>query len=147
MRYAEGMGAKIYLETSVVSYYAARPSRDVVIAGHQQATRDFWDRLGHDFEPFISAVVLAEAGQGDSRQAEKRLQAVRSFPVFRITREAEVLSHELTAGGGIPPEYPEDALHVALAAIGGVEFLERVLKISPPSVRDVWTLGQSWRCK
>jgi predicted nucleic acid-binding protein len=117
------MGVKVYIETSVVSYYAARPSRDVVIAGHQQATHDFWIRLGHDFESFISAVVLAESGKGDAEQAEKRLQAIRSFRVIQITPEAEGLARQIIAGGGIPPEYPEDALHIALAAIGGVDFL------------------------
>jgi hypothetical protein len=114
---------KVYIETSVVSYYTARPSRDVVIAGHQQVTHDFWIRLGHDFEPFVSAVMLAEAGRGDAEQAEKRLQAVRPFRVFQITPEAEGLARRIIAGGGIPAEYPEDALHVALAAVGGVDFL------------------------
>ncbi len=117
------MRAKVYLETSVVSYYTARPSRDVVVAGHQQATHDLWERLGHDFEPFVSAVVVEESGNGDADQANKRLQAISSFRVFQITLEAEALAHRIIAGGGIPPEYPEDALHIALAAIGGVDFL------------------------
>ena len=117
------MGVKAYIETSVVSYYTARPNRDVVIAGHQQATHDFWLRLSHDFEPFISAVVLAESGRGDAEQVEKRLQAVRSFSVLQITLEAEGLARQIIAGGGIPPEYPEDSLHIALAAVGGVDFL------------------------
>ena len=51
------MRTKVYIETSVASYYTARPSRDVVIAGHQQATHDFWARLGSDFEPFVSVLV------------------------------------------------------------------------------------------
>ena len=59
---------KVYIETSVVSYYSVRPSRDVVIAGHQQATHDFWERLG-DFEPFVSALVFAEASEGNAEQA------------------------------------------------------------------------------
>ena len=68
----EGMGVKVYVETSVVSYYTARPNRDVVIAGHQQATQDFWTRLGRDFEPFISAVVLAESGR-ETRNRRKNV--------------------------------------------------------------------------
>lgn len=114
---------RIYVETSVVSYYTARPSRDVVIAGHQQATHDFWIRLERDFEPFVSALVLAESGKGDAEQAEKRLQAIHPFRVIQITPEAQALASRVIAGGGIPAEYPEDALHIALAAIGGVDFL------------------------
>jgi hypothetical protein len=117
------MGVKVYVETSVVSYYTARPSRDVVVAGHQQVTRDFWSRFERDFEPFVSAVVLAESGKGDPREADKRLEAVRSFRVIQITPEAEVLARQIIAGGGIPAEYPEDSLHVALAAVGGIDFL------------------------
>jgi len=114
---------KIYIETSVVSYYTARPNRDVVIAGHQQATHDFWARIGRDFEPFVSALVFAESGRGDAEQARKRLQAIQSFRVIQTTRDAEKLADQIIAGGCIPKEYPEDALHVALAALGGVDFL------------------------
>ncbi len=117
------MGTKVYVETSVVSYYTARPSRDVVVAGHQQVTHEFWNRLGHDYEPYVSAAVLAEIGNGDEAEAAKRVQAVLPFHVIQITPEAEALARQIVARKGIPPEYPEDALHVALAAIGGVDFL------------------------
>ena len=64
------MGAKVYVETTVVSYFAARRSRDIVIAGHQESTQEFWSRLGRDFEPLASALVLAECGQGNPEQSE-----------------------------------------------------------------------------
>ena len=117
------MRMKVYIETSVVSYYTARPNRDVVIAGHQQATHNFWMRLDQNFEPFVSAVVLAESGKGNAEQAEERLEAVRRFRVIQITPEAQALARQIVAGGGVPAEFPEDALHIALAAIGGVDFL------------------------
>jgi hypothetical protein len=34
------MPDRVYIETTFVSYLTAWPSRDVVIAGHQQVTRD-----------------------------------------------------------------------------------------------------------
>jgi hypothetical protein len=89
------MAAKVYIETSVVSYYSAHPSRDVVVAGHQQAPRDFWNRLGRDFDPFVSAVVLAEAGRGNEEQAKKRLESIALFPVIQISPEAEGLAHHI----------------------------------------------------
>jgi len=116
------MRTKVYIETSVVSYYTARPSRDVVIAGHQQATHDFWERLG-DFEPFVSALVLAEAGEGNAEQAAKRIEAVRSFAVIKNTSTAESLAKIIIDGGGVPESNPEDALHIALATLGGADFL------------------------
>ena len=32
----------VYLETTVISYLASEPSRDLVVAGHQQITREWW---------------------------------------------------------------------------------------------------------
>jgi hypothetical protein len=115
--------AKVYIETTVVSYRTSRRSRDIVVAGHQEVTREFWALLGLDFEPYASALVLAECGEGDPGQAEKRLQVLSSFRVIQITREAETLARRIIDGHGIPEEAPEDALHIALAALGGVDFL------------------------
>ena len=111
----------IYIETSVVSYYTGRASRDVVIAGHQQATQDFWLQLSDELLPHVSALVLNEAGKGDLDLARKRLDAVRSFPVLRTTPEAERLARKIVDQRGIPAEFPEDALHVAIAAIAGMD--------------------------
>jgi hypothetical protein len=117
------MQRKVYIESSVVSYYTGRPSRDVVIAGRQQSTRDFWPLLSRDLLPHISALVVEEAGKGDPEMARKRLDAVGSFSVLAATPDAERLAGELLASHGIPEEYPEDALHVAIAAIAGMEFI------------------------
>ena len=37
------MKPRVYVETTVISYLTARPARDVVVAGHQQSTRDWWE--------------------------------------------------------------------------------------------------------
>jgi len=114
---------KVYIETSVVSYYTGRGSRDVVIAGRQQATQDFWCLLGAELSPFVSALVAKEAGQGDPASAQSRLDAIRSFPVLQTTAEAERLAQAILDGRGIPAEYPEDALHIAVAAVAGIDFV------------------------
>jgi hypothetical protein len=46
-----------YIETTVVSYLTARPNRDLLIAGHQEATRELWPKLVDEYEPFVSALV------------------------------------------------------------------------------------------
>jgi len=117
------MDKKVYIETSVVSYYTGRASRDVVIAGRQQASQDFWTLLPHRLLPHVSALVVKEAGQGDPEMARKRLDAVRAFPVLPMTPAAERLAQDIMDGRGIPQEYPEDALHIAVAAIAGMDFL------------------------
>lgn len=117
------MSSKVYIETSVVSYYAARPSRDVVMAGHQQSTQDFWELLSGRLSPYVSALVLHEAGKGDPAVARKRLDAIKSFPVISTTTEAERLAQDIMDGHGVPREYPEDALHIGIAAAAGIDFI------------------------
>jgi len=117
------MKPKVYIETSVVSYYTGRGSRDVVVAGRQQSTQDFWPLLTGEILPFISALVVKESAKGDPVIAGKRLDAIQTFPVLATTSEAERLAQALMDARGIPTEYPEDALHIAVAAIGGMDFI------------------------
>lgn len=117
------MKQKVYIESSVVSYYTGRASRDVVLAGHQQSTQDFWALLGRNLVPHVSGLVVKEVGKGDSEMARKRLDAIGSFPVLATTPEAEELAGAILAARGVPAECPEDALHIAVAAVGGMEFL------------------------
>jgi hypothetical protein len=117
------MQPQVYIETSVVSYFTGRASRDVVVAGHQQATQDFWALLSDDLVPHVSALVVKEAGNGSREQALKRLDAISSFAVLRTTTHAEQLAQNILTAKGVPSEYPEDALHIAVAALGGMDFI------------------------
>jgi len=75
----------VYLETSFISYLVARPSRDVIVAGHQQTTQEWWDnRRGH-FECSVSQVVIAEASAGDPTEIQKRLAIISGLPVLKAT--------------------------------------------------------------
>ncbi|MCY3020629.1 MAG: type II toxin-antitoxin system VapC family toxin [Planctomycetota bacterium] len=117
------MKKRLYVETSVVSYLTADLSRDLVIAAHQEATRELWPQLTSRYETYVSALVLQEAGQGNLEQARKRLGAVTPFPVLDIDDEARSLAERIILGKGIPKEYPEDALHIAVAAANGIDVI------------------------
>ncbi len=54
--------------------------KNVVTAGHQAITRDFWEILG-DLDVYISDMVIQEAGAGDATQAKQRLSALAGFPL------------------------------------------------------------------
>ncbi len=116
------MKQKIYIETSVVSYYTNRPSRDLVTAARQQVTREWWDESSHRFELYISVLVPEEARCGNEIEAKKRLEALKGIPILGISEEAEALANALVAGP-IPKKSAEDALHIALAAVNGMDFL------------------------
>ena len=64
------MPQRVYIETTFISYLIARPSRDLIVAGHQQVTHDWWDHGRGDYELCISQLVVQEAGQGDPPETE-----------------------------------------------------------------------------
>ncbi len=116
------MTPKTYVETSIVSYLTARPSPDLVLAAHQQVTRDWW--AGRErFELFISQFVLDEAAAGDQEAAAKRLAALAAAAVLDLTEDVVPLAESLTGVGGLPSEARVDALHVAIAAVHGMDYL------------------------
>jgi predicted nucleic acid-binding protein len=117
------MGKRVYIETTVVSYFTARPSRDLVVAGHQEATRELWPKLTAHYETYVSALVYEEGRRGDPEQAEMRLRAMKPFRMLEIDDESRTLAEKVIAGRAIPEEYPEDALHMAVAAANGIEVL------------------------
>ena len=116
------MPPRVYLETSVVSYLAARPSRDVVVAGHQRTTLEWW-RARNRFELVISQSVLDEAGAGDPELAQQRLSLLRDLPILDVTESAVALAESLVETAIIPRIAAEDALHVSLAITHGVDYL------------------------
>ena len=117
------MKPKLYLETTIPSFLTARPSRDVVIAGQQQATRDWWNDRRQRYELYVSALVLDEASQGDAAMAAAHLEALKSFQVLTYSAEAEELTRALLTSRLIPAKAAADAAHVAVASAHGMDFL------------------------
>jgi hypothetical protein len=117
------MPERVYIETTVVSYLTARPSRDVVIAGHQQVTQEWWGARRSDYELCVSHLVLDEAGAGDPQAAQERLAILRPMLVLETTSEALELAKGLVQAGALPASAAGDALHIAIAATKGIPFL------------------------
>lgn len=116
------MKPKIYMETSVLSYLTARPSRDPVVAGNQAITRAWWGRR-HDFDLYISVFVLDEAGKGDPEAVGARLRATSGMPEVHITEVVESISISVLTKLRLPEKARLDTLHIAAAAFGGVDYL------------------------
>lgn len=117
------MKPSVYLETTIPSYYTARASRDVVIAGHQATTRDWWDTRLSRFRTFISQIVIDEAAGGNSQAAKDRLAALKPFPLLDIREDASDLACASIESGPLPSKAARDALHIAIAAAHGIDFL------------------------
>lgn len=114
---------KVYIETTVVSCQTGRFSRDMVIAGHHQSTRAFWELLGEKLDPFVSALVVKEASGGDPIVAAKRVKAIESFPAVASGEEAVNLAADLMDTKSVPKEYPDDAMHIAIASTSGMDYI------------------------
>ena len=113
----------VYLESSVISYLAARLSRDLVVAGNQQVTRDWWETYRGEYELFVSEVVVAECAAGDPVAASERGVFLAGVPVLTTTEEAEALADALVSAMALPRKAALDALHIGLAAANGIEIL------------------------
>src|SRR5258707_923107 len=117
------MAERVYIETTVVSYLTARPNRDVVIAGHQQTTHEWWDTRRASYELCVSQLVLDEAGAGDAQAGQERLLALRPMLVLETTADALELAKELLQAGALPTKAADDALHIPGAATKAIPFL------------------------
>ena len=106
---------RVYVETSVISYLAARPSRDVGTLYKQQITQDFW-RTRSKCELFASDAVIREASAGNKSQANARLDFLRMAQLVQTTDIVQHTALALIADKAIPVGSEEDALHVALCA-------------------------------
>ena len=117
------MKSKLYLETSIPSYLAGRPSRDLLVAAHQQITRDWWDSRRAEFDLYASELVVQEVRAGDAQLAIRRLATLAGVPLLPVSSEILELAEDLIAEGIIPRKAARDAAHIAIAAVHGCEYL------------------------
>jgi hypothetical protein len=117
------MKQRVYMETTIPSYLTSRPSRDLIIAGHQQVTKEWWEKRRDAFEIYISQLVIDEASGGDPGAARERMLIVRDFAMLGITPEVGHLASAILASGILPRKAATDAAHIAIAAVHGMDFL------------------------
>jgi predicted nucleic acid-binding protein len=118
------MKPRVYIETSVISYLVSRPTLDVITAGHQATTLQWWEQQRSRFELVISQFVVDEASEGDPVAAEKRVAALSGISVLPISEpQIIVLAQALLKAGALPQKAKLDALHIAVCAVTGVDIL------------------------
>jgi hypothetical protein len=102
----------VYVESSVISYITARPSRDIVTSARQTITIEWWEGYNTEYEIYISELVLEEIGSGNSIAARKRLELVENTPILETIESAVKLSKILIAEKAVPATCIENALHI-----------------------------------
>ncbi|WP_328983767.1 PIN domain-containing protein [Thiorhodovibrio winogradskyi] len=94
----------------------------MIVAAHQQLTHAWWS-VRHEWELSISALVIEEAKAADADAAKRRLNRLEGLSILHMTDLALDLSTRLIADGALPEKAKEDAVHVALAAAHGMDYL------------------------
>ncbi len=117
------MKPTVYVETMIVSYLTARPSRDIVTLAHQHITREWWRSAARRFALVTSEFVRVEAAVDASSVARAPLEALAQLATIEPTAEAEALAERLFNAGAIPRRASQAGLHVAIAATNKVAYL------------------------
>lgn len=117
------MRKKVYIESTIPSYLTGRPSRDIIVASHQQLTEEWWVDRRHSFDLFISQFVFDEIIMGDKEAASKRCALLENIPELLITDSVQELAASLVASHAIPKKAARDAAHISVAAVHSIDYL------------------------
>src|SRR5947207_4015854 len=93
------------------------------MAGQRQATEKWWKRAPERFELFVSQFVLEEAGAGDRVASAKRLAVLANLPVLAVSDDVSELAEHLVESRILPAKAADDALHLSISAVHGMEYL------------------------
>lgn len=116
------MKPKAYIETTVISYLAASPSREIVVAAHQQLTREWWQTRDR-FELFVSQAVVDEVSRGDADVSARRVALLAQVPVLVLGDEVNEFAKQLLRSRAVPAKANLDAVHIAVAAVNRMNYL------------------------
>ena len=117
------MSETVYLETSVIGYLTARSTKNLIIAGNIETTRDWWEFRRNDFILYTSEAVLDEVARGDTAIASQRLEILRDFPLLALNQAVQGLAAQFLTRSNLPPKAKVDAIHIATATVHGMDYL------------------------
>ncbi|MEI6209140.1 MAG: type II toxin-antitoxin system VapC family toxin [Desulfuromonadales bacterium] len=117
------MKPTVYIETTIPSYLAARLSTNIITAGQQILTHEWWEQERQKYRLYVSQAVLDECGGGNAEQAKKRLTLIRTFSLLPINDAVAELSAGYMNLLGIPPSSAMDAIHLAVSVVHRIDYL------------------------
>ncbi|MCA2621654.1 MULTISPECIES: type II toxin-antitoxin system VapC family toxin [unclassified Microcystis] len=117
------MSETVYIETSIIGYLTARSTKNLIIAGNIETTRDWWQNRRNDFVLYISQVVLDEVAKGDAEIALKRLEILNELPLVELNQAVRNLATQFLMRSNLPPKASDDAVHIAAATVHGLDYL------------------------
>lgn len=117
------MSETVYIETSILGYLTARPSRDLVVAANIEVTREWWDTRHSAFQLYSSQAVVKETSQGDTEIASRRLEIIRNIALLDLNQSVLDLAEQFLERSSLPAKADVDAVHIAAATVHGMDYL------------------------
>jgi predicted nucleic acid-binding protein len=117
------MSESVYIETSILGYLTARPSRNLILVANAEVTREWWDKRRSEFDLYTSQAVLQEVAQGDAEIATQRLEILRGFPLLDLNQAVFDLAEQFMARSNLPAKADVDAVHIAASTVHGMDYL------------------------
>ena len=112
-----------YIETTIPSYYVARPSNSLIQAARQASTREWWDGGCSGFDLVTSLETLDEIGRGEEKMALIQRSLLAELRLLAVTNEVIALAASLVMQGIVPTKAASDAIHIAVASVHRIDYL------------------------
>ena len=112
---------KVYLETTLFNFYV-----DMSMGFAHVNTVALFDEIASGkYYGYTSAYVLDELAQAPKEKQDKmmRLIAQYNISVLSYSDQASALADVYVAEGVIPQKYRTDGLHIAIAAVNGLDMI------------------------
>ncbi|MCA2727706.1 type II toxin-antitoxin system VapC family toxin [Microcystis sp. M166S2] len=117
------MSESVYIETSILGYLTARPSRDIVVAANIEVTKEWWNTRRGDFQLYSSQAVVKETSQGDVVIASQRLEILANLSLLDLNQAVLDLAEQFLERSNLPAKADIDAVHIAAATVHGMDYL------------------------
>lgn len=117
------MNETVYIETSIIGYLTVRASNNLILMANVETTCEWWDTQRSKFALYISQTVLDEVARGDSEMSNKRLELLQDFPLLAVNQAVQDLATQFLVKSNLPPKAADDALHIAVATVYGLDYL------------------------
>ena len=104
------MSETVYIETSILGYLTARPSRDIIVAANIEITREWWNTRRSDFQLYSSQAVLKETTQRDAKIASQRLEILSNLLLLNLNQSVLDLAEQFLGRSNLPAKADVDAV-------------------------------------
>jgi predicted nucleic acid-binding protein len=114
----------VYLDACFVSHLAGQDLDDPLQAERHEMSVAWWRRMSEKVRLVVSYLVWAEISKGkNAGDALQRGEMISGMELWPPCAEADALADALLDSGAVKRKKDNDAMHIALASVGGADVL------------------------